>query len=284
MTVELGNLDYLREQLGGQEDLLRRYQASRAPDHARSNFAVAATNASHLIELGLGVDSAHVRELQRLAFDARAGAGPDFQGALMAISAAVREMRTLEVIDQLDEVKVTAKAVSAHLQSTHKIDLPRRTLATGATFLVAETMNPKQADSYVNSLRIDRMRSQNSSRFNTTKIVEMLGMLNDAVEREDWHSALMLQRSILDHVPPIFCQPHFAAVAASANRTIKSALGRLQDSLRDAADYAAHSRIGPDLQMVTRQQAWHASDFDLFLQYVSAELDKRIAADKVQPS
>jgi hypothetical protein len=104
---------------------------------------------------------------------------------------------------------------------------------------------------YVNEQVVDAIRAkQGQSTFEVTKLLGLIGELNDNFARQNTYAAHALLRAILDHVPPILGCTDFAAVANnySWGRTDKRYMKKLAD-FRDQADDALHRQISqkPDV-------------------------------------
>jgi hypothetical protein len=101
---------------------------------------------------------------------------------------------------------------------------------------------------YVDQQVIEAIKAKDgTSRFNVTKLLTLIDELNDNYGRGRTYASHMLLRAILDHVPPIWGQPHFdAAVSNYAwSRTDKKYVKRLQD-FRAQGDDALHRQISAD--------------------------------------
>lgn len=58
-------------------------------------------------------------------------------------------------------------------------------------------------------------------------------------------AAVLLMRTVLNAVPPVFGHETFAQVTANAGRSLKDSYSHLEDGLRKIADFHTHSLLGP---------------------------------------
>ena len=74
--------------------------------------------------------------------------------------------------------------------------------------------------------------------------MQLLDELNGTYRAEDVYAPHMLLRAVLDHVPPLFGQPHFAGVVSTHGWgwTDRRYMQRLA-TFRDQADDALHRQV-----------------------------------------
>jgi hypothetical protein len=106
-----------------------------------------------------------------------------------------------------------------------------------------------QVAPYVSPARIEELRNSPDTKWDTRRLVRMLEELNEAHARAAHLTVAMLLRAIKDHVPPIFDQPNFAAVAANHSpgggkaQSWKAMMGKLEDQMKHVADMYLHQQI-----------------------------------------
>jgi hypothetical protein len=98
---------------------------------------------------------------------------------------------------------------------------------------------------FVDLKRLTEMRTINNAKFDCTRLICLCEELNDSASRQNAHAVIMLIRTILNHVPPIFGFRTFAEVANhySCGFSLKHVLRRLEDVSRRIADRLSHMPI-----------------------------------------
>jgi hypothetical protein len=138
-----------------------------------------------------------------------------------------------------------------------KRDLERRRTA------VAQATPAKKADPYVSAQRIEELHSLKAERFDLTRLIQLCKELNAAYDDDSYMSIGMLVRAIVDHVPPIFEAKNFTEMANNyAGKSFKSAMQRLDSSLRDAANTFLHLQIRRKEILPSFQQVDFRADLD----------------------
>ncbi len=70
----------------------------------------------------------------------------------------------------------------------------------------------EQGSSYLDSSRLDALRTIKNAAFDCTRLISMCEELNECAARGNAHAVIFLTRAILDHVPPVFGLSSFAEV------------------------------------------------------------------------
>ena len=125
---------------------------------------------------------------------------------------------------------------------------------------------------YVDSTRIDELRSLPRAEWDLTRLIRMLEELNDAYERGNFQTVPMLVRAIKDHVPPIFGESNFVGVFNNSTKSLKGNLERLENSLKHIADGQLHMQIRSSEVLPTDSQVDFRSDLAVLL----AEIVRRL--------
>jgi len=145
-------------------------------------------------------------------------------------------------------------------------------MLTTATKSSASLRDPKPHP-YVSIERLDELRKLPRTRLDVGRLVAFCQELNAAYQDDAYLSMGMLQRAIIDHVPPIFGATSFsAAIAGHGGRSFKNAMQRLDKSLRDIADLHLHSQITRREVIPGLAQVNFASELDLLLAEVIKKL------------
>jgi hypothetical protein len=94
---------------------------------------------------------------------------------------------------------------------------------------------------------IEIRAKEGTSAFKVTKLLKLIGELNDNYARGNTYASHALLRGLLDHIPPILGQPHFDAVVSSYRwkKTDKKYMQQLA-AFRAQGDDAQHRQISGD--------------------------------------
>lgn len=127
---------------------------------------------------------------------------------------------------------------------------------------------------YVAEERIEELESIRSGSFDTAKLIRLLCELNIAHQNNLYLTTGILVRAIIDHVPPVFGFLSFAEVAnnCKGTKSFKSAMKRLNDSLRNLADSYLHVQIRKIESLPTFNQVDFRAELDALLSEVSRVL------------
>jgi len=120
---------------------------------------------------------------------------------------------------------------------------------------------------YVNIQRIDELRFINGTSYDLSKLIRMCDELNICYSSGAYFAALMLVRSILDHIPPIFGCRTFSEIANNHNggKSFKEAMQRLENTSRKIADSYLHSQIRNSESLPNSTQVKFDSELDFLL-------------------
>lgn len=105
---------------------------------------------------------------------------------------------------------------------------------------------------YVDEKVVTAIRAKDGqSKFDVTKLLALVGELNDNYARRNTYASHALLRAVLDHIPPILGQPHFNAVASNYSWTKTDAkyLKQLM-AFRAQGDDALHRPISADADLL----------------------------------
>ncbi len=142
---------------------------------------------------------------------------------------------------------------AARTQPTHK-DGP-----------LAPSPNEPAAFVFVDESRIADLRRLETDRFDLAKLIGLCEELNICYRSQCYLAVAALTRSLLDHVPPIFNCPHFAAVASTGSRSFKETMAALESMARKVADQHLHGQIRQSETLPTRVQVDFSQAVDVLL-------------------
>ena len=121
------------------------------------------------------------------------------------------------------------------------------------------------ARAYVDPDRINELKSISNKTFDLCKLVRLCEEINVCFATECYIAVLMLTRSVIDHVPPIFSCKSFSEVANNyaGSRSFKEAMTQLETSTRKIADHYLHTQIrgAETLPNATQTNSSSALDF-----------------------
>ena len=127
---------------------------------------------------------------------------------------------------------------------------------------------------YVAEERISELSEIESKEFDTSKLIRLLREINTAYNNDCYLTIGILVRAAIDHVPPIFGCTSFADAANNykGTKSLKSAMRRLNDSLRHLADSYLHVQIRRVESLPTINQVDFRAEVDALLSEVSRAL------------
>lgn len=119
---------------------------------------------------------------------------------------------------------------------------------------------------YVDVRRIRQLKNIQNGNFDLSRLLILCDELNDNASRNNI-STILLVRTILDHVPPIFGFNTFKEVSNNFATTasIKSSLQHLENSSRTIADTHLHTPIRKKEVLPTKTQVNFSQDLDVLL-------------------
>jgi len=120
---------------------------------------------------------------------------------------------------------------------------------------------------YVNIQRIDELRCVSSTSYDLSKLVRMCEELNICYSSKAYFATLMLVRSILDHIPPIFGCKSFSEIANnySGGKSFKEVMQRLENTSRKIADSYLHLQIRNSESLPNLTQVKFTNELDVLL-------------------
>jgi len=91
--------------------------------------------------------------------------------------------------------------------------------------------------------------------------------INDNFSRENYISVIVLVRSVLDHIPPIFGYKSFSEIVNNAKlaKSTKASFEHLDTSSRNIADAYLHIQIRDKEILPTEKQVNFSHDIDTLL-------------------
>jgi hypothetical protein len=125
-----------------------------------------------------------------------------------------------------------------------------------------------ESDVYVDQKRIIQVSSIQSKKYDASRLTQTLKELNLAYKHKCYISCLILIRSIIDHVPPVFGVGNFNQLAnnyTGGGKSFKQSMQRLENTCRKLADGCLHNPIRKNESVPTRKQVEFRADIDALL-------------------
>jgi hypothetical protein len=132
-----------------------------------------------------------------------------------------------------------------------------------------EETEEENADLYVDKERIEELSQITDSKFDYTKLIELLEELNDNYVKDNYYAIGMLVRAIIDYVPQIFGKENFAAVCGGyGTKSFQESMKHLNESGRKIADSYLHTPIRKKETLPSKIQVDFRQDMDVLLQEI----------------
>jgi len=131
-----------------------------------------------------------------------------------------------------------------------------------------------QPSAYVDEERLNQLETIDSSSFDLSRLIRLCQELNQCWSGGCYYAAIMLVRSILDHVPSVFGFATFAEVANnySGSKSFRESMQHLENSSRKIADSALHTIMRSRESLITPTQANFSQDMDVLLSEIVRKL------------
>jgi hypothetical protein len=124
------------------------------------------------------------------------------------------------------------------------------------------------AEGFLEPSRLEELASLPKNQYDIARLAQMLAELDRAYRDHSYLSSILLIRAILDHIPPIFGQKSFAAIAdnyAGGGKSFRESMQHLQNSSRKIADSHLHSQIRAKETVPTKTQVEFRADIDVLI-------------------
>lgn len=120
--------------------------------------------------------------------------------------------------------------------------------------------------SYVSRDRIKELKDIQNKHYDLRVLISFCEELNRSFSNKSFFSSIMLVRSILNHVPPIFNSKSFNEVANNyGSKSFKDSMKNLNNSSRKIADSYLHTMIRSKEVLPTSNQVDFSNDLDVLL-------------------
>jgi hypothetical protein len=120
---------------------------------------------------------------------------------------------------------------------------------------------------YIEQSRIDELASIKSKNFDLSKLIALCNELNQCSTIRSSIAVASLQRTIINHVPPIFGFENFGQVVAQYNtgKSVKKNFEHLLNSMKPISDHHLHSPVTKSDSLPNMTQVDFSNDLDVLL-------------------
>ena len=129
-----------------------------------------------------------------------------------------------------------------------------------------DAQTAKVGGAYVHRARIQALGNI-KSKFDFSRLVQMLTELNYVFSMENYISVILLTRAILDHIPPVFGFKVFVEVANNytGSKSFKASMLNLENSSRNIANGYLHIPVRKSESSPNKNQVDFSNDLDCLL-------------------
>jgi len=144
--------------------------------------------------------------------------------------------------------------------------------------------NSKYKDmSFINALRLIELKNLLSKHFNLIRLIKICEEINICFENGCYIATIILTRSLLDHIPPIFGKKTFGEVANNyGSKSFRDVMLHLENSSRKIADLYLHSHIKKHEPLPNETQVNFSQSVDLLLAEIANIIDGNIDIPKTE--
>jgi len=135
-------------------------------------------------------------------------------------------------------------------------------------FFSNTTKNKKiYSDDFIDSQRVKDLKGVTLKKYDLSRLIKMCQEINDNFSRKNYISVIILVRTIMNHVAPIFGLNSFSEIANNykCEKSLKSSLLNLENSSRTIADGYLHIPARNKESLPTSTQVNFSQDMDLLL-------------------
>jgi hypothetical protein len=125
----------------------------------------------------------------------------------------------------------------------------------------------KKGGTFIDTRRLSELRKIKNASYDLTRLIKICNEINDNFSGRNYISTILLVRSLLDHVAPIFGFGTFAQIANNyaGTKSLKDSLQHLENSSRKIADGHLHTPIRKAEVLPTGTQVNFSQDIDVML-------------------
>jgi hypothetical protein len=172
---------------------------------------------------------------------------------LINIKTLSRGIVSSDVYEQLEGVPSTIDTIYDVYESKPHLDAVLVDLETDLEGPTPLDHTPPRTSLIAPQLIADLNKTK-SSQFDSTKLTGYCKEINSSFYHGNVVACLLLMRTVLNHVPPIFGYKSFAEATANSGKSLRENLEFLENGVRRLADMYAHQPITKTEQYPTKSQ------------------------------
>ncbi len=129
--------------------------------------------------------------------------------------------------------------------------------------------------SFINEKRITDLKSIETDKHDLSRLIRLCEELNTNYKNGSYISVILLTRSLIDHIPPIFGQKSFSEVYGNyGTQSFKEHMTHLDKSMRKIADSYLHTHIRKKETLPTINQVSFVQDIDVLISEITRHLSE----------
>lgn len=126
------------------------------------------------------------------------------------------------------------------------------------------------SNTFIDYTRLQELEKIKNSNFDLTKLIQLTKEIEWSFTSGNYYSTALLQRAMIDHIPPLFNCQNFNEVvnnykSEGNQQSFKKSMGHLHNSLRAIGDSSIHSQIRKKEVLTNAKQVDFSSDVDVLL-------------------
>lgn len=131
----------------------------------------------------------------------------------------------------------------------------------------------------INPDLIGRLAKMESNRVDVASLVRMCREVNSSHAHGNVLATVLVMRTILNHVPPVFGYEAFGQVVANVGKSLKESFDHLEKGLRKVADFHTHRKMtAAEFYPSVAQVEPFKPQFEVLLQQVETRLKSETTA------
>lgn len=131
----------------------------------------------------------------------------------------------------------------------------------------------------INPALIGRLAEMGSNRVDVASLVRMCREINSSHAHGNVLATVLVMRTVLNHVPPVFGYETFGQVVANVGKSLKESLDHLEKGLRKVADFHTHRKMtAAEFYPSVAQVEPFKPQFEVLLQQVETRLKSETTA------
>jgi hypothetical protein len=185
--------------------------------------------------------------------DEQTGVMESYRYLLINIKALSQGLISSDVYEQLEAVPNSLNSIYDVYDSKARLDAVCVDIESDLQEPTALVHAPSRMSLIASQLIADLNKTK-CAQFDSTKLTGYCKEINSSFYHGNVVACLLLMRTVLNHVPPIFGYKSFAEVTANSGKSLRENLEFLENGVRRLADMYAHQPIRKTEQYPTKSQ------------------------------